>query len=83
MQLRSYLISFLALVLLSNCASVPLVPPAVTLCILDPAHNSLQCFSPADQHRFSRPIDEAANFVCMAPGDFRSLLIYLSSLEHQ
>lgn len=49
--------------------------PEVTVCLLDPVNNSLQC-GKADGTQFSLPIVDGENYVCLSPDDFELLLNY-------
>lgn len=57
------------LVVVSSCRS----GPRVTVCVLDPAHLSLECSDP-DGNGSTLPVESAENFVCFSPDDTQTLL---------
>ena len=62
-----FLVSLLAVV--SSCRS----GPRVTVCVLDPAHLTLECSDP-DGNFLTLPLESAENYVCFSPDDTQKLL---------
>lgn len=54
----------------SSCAG-----PKVTVCVLDPVNQALQCARP-DDSRFTLLLPQAENYVCLSPDDLKVLLDY-------
>lgn len=66
---RWTLLGCLLAVALSACR----IGPDVAVCVLDPAHDELQC-GRQDGTTFSVPLNAAENFVCFSPTDIEKLL---------
>jgi hypothetical protein len=72
--MKSKLLLAISLSFLSACKG----KPEITICILDPVNNELQC-SPPSGEGFSLPITQAENYVCMSPDDTQALFNYIKA----
>lgn len=50
--------------------------PRVTVCLLDPYYQTLEC-SDADGKQSTRLIADSENYVCMSPDDFQTVVTYI------
>lgn len=50
--------------------------PSLTVCLLNPQDQSLECADPEGQ-TFTLRLIQADNYVCMAPQDFKTLLDWM------
>lgn len=50
--------------------------PKVTVCLLDPYYQTLECSDP-EGNESSRLIVDSENFVCMSPDDFQTVLTFM------
>lgn len=50
--------------------------PSLTVCLLNPANQSLECADPEGRN-FTLRLIQADNYVCMAPEDFKTLLAWM------
>lgn len=66
-QLAIFLIAF------SSCAR-----PQVTICVLDNNNQALQCADPEGQ-KFTLPMSQADNYVCISPDDTKQLLDWVKA----
>lgn len=67
----------LSLLLFASCSLIACRGdgPSVTVCLVDPVNNSLQC-SDADGNVTELQIGDAGNYVCLSPSDFELVLNY-------
>ena len=72
MQRGLSLLLFASCSLLSSCRGDG---PSVTVCLVDPVNNSLQC-SDSDGNVTELQLRDAENYVCLSPTDFELVLNY-------
>ncbi len=71
----SFCVGFSTLLALSGCRTSA---PEITVCIVDPARNALQC-GLADGTTFEVPFQDATHYACISFDDMQVLLNYVKS----
>ena len=68
------MIKFLLMLLIASLVACK-HGPDITICLIDPVNNALQC-SDASGQALTIPIKDAENYISVSPDDFKKVLDY-------